>query len=343
MTETSEEIERIKEDMKYEARKLTNEKETHENEVGKIKAKIDTKMEGIEKINMKVQKCQLKKSQNVELKVEVKKLCVKIGKLLEWPDIPEQSYDNPENIEEAKENLEATKNAKEREKSKLEREFDEKIEEQNDMLANLNIEKTKLETKNESIRSSRAENNKKLAMIKRTLSNLEGCTQKIQKLSDQLKIKDAKLEQLKNEVNLDALDQDILEKSKKMQDLDEVTKSLKQELKSLEQIKDLSSNLSSKKSELSNKKMMLQKILNKHQDDLETVFEDLPAHDDLKREFNKIDSELSGEKSRLEQKILKFKSKTERDKEVLDQLMEEVKTGELKIKNFQTKLGSLNR
>ena len=88
---------------------------------------------------------------------------------------------------------------------------------------------------------------------------------------------------------------------------------------------------------------MLQKILNKHQDDLETVFEDLPAHDDLKREFNKVDADVSGEKSRLEQRILKSKSKSERDKEVLDQLMEEVKTGELKIKNFQTKLGSLNR
>merc|ERR1711860_85990 len=133
-----------------------------------------------------------------------------------------------------------------------------------DILNDLSTEKTKLETKQESIRSTRSENNKKLAMLKRILSNLDGCTQKIQKLSEQLKSKDAKLEQLTNEVNLEALDNDIIENSKKMQDLDEVTKSLRQELKNLEQIKELSSSLSSKKSECSNKKLMLQKIFNKH-------------------------------------------------------------------------------
>ena len=344
MSENADEIERMKEDMKYEERKFANEKGKLEGDLNQMKKKIEKKNDDIEKINMKVQKCQLKKSQNTELKMEVKKVCVKIGKILEWPSIPEESYDNPENIEEAKENLEATKNAKERSRIQLERDFEEKIDEQMDILNDLSTEKTKLETKQESIRSTRSENNKKLAMLKRILSNLDGCTQKIQKLSEQLKSKDAKLEQLTNEVNLEALDNDIIENSKKMQDLDEVTKSLRQELKNLEQIKELSSSLSSKKSECSSKKLMLQKIFNKHQDDLEKLFEEtIPAKDDLKRLFHKIDHDLTNEKSRLEQTIMKAKSRLEHEKEVLGQVMEDVKTGEMKIKNFQTKLGSLNR
>ena len=89
---------------------------------------------------------------------------------------------------------------------------------------------------------------------------------------------------------------------------------------------------------------MVQKILNKHQDDLEKLFEDtMPANDDLKRLFNKINNDLTNEKSRLEQTTMKAKSKLEHEKEVLRQLMEDVKNGEMKIKNFQTKLGSLNR
>ena len=344
MAENADEIERMKEDMKYDERKFLNEKGKFEGELNQLKKKIEMKNESIEKINMKVQKCQLKKSQNNELKMEVKKVCVKVGKILDWPAIPEESYDNADNVEEAKENLEATKNTKEREKIQLERDFDEKIEKQMEILNELSTEKTKLETKHETIRSNRSENNKKLAMLKRTLSNLDGCTQKIQKLSEQLKSKDAKLEQLTNEVNLEDLDNDITENSKKMQDLDEVTKSLRNELKNLESIKDLSSSLSSKKSECSNKKMMVQKILNKHQDDLEKLFEDtIPANDDLKRLFNKINNDLTNEKSRLEQTTMKGKSKLEHEKEVLGQLMEDVKSGEMKIKNFQTKLGSLNR
>ena len=340
MSETADEIETLKDEMKYEERKFMREKETLDSKLDKIKAKINQENLGIEKIQRSVQQCQFLKNQNENQNREVKNLLASIGKTLEWPT--GISFESPRKIEEAMDQIEDTKTSKEKEKVKIERDFDEKIEAQIDLINELTKDKASLEAKQETMRSSRSENNRKLAGIKRILSNLEGSTQKIQKLREQLEVKDANLTKLKSEINVDTMETEISEKSARVQSLEKEVKALKQELKSLENLKDLSTNLNMKTKDFDLKKSQIKKILNKHRDDLEKIFDVTPNIEDLKRNFNKIDTEIANQKSTLEQKTMKNKSKLENENDNLEKLLEDVKNGELKIKNFEKKLGNLN-
>ena len=155
-------------------------------------------------------------------------------------------------------------------------------------------------------------------------------------------MKDSNLAKLKSEINVDEMENDITEKGAKVQNLEKEVKTLKQELKSLENLKDLSTNPNMKAKDFELKKSQMKKMLNKHRDDFDKIFDVTPNIEDLKRNFNKIDTEISNKKSSLEQTTMKNKSKLENENYNLEKLLEEVKNGELKIKNFEKKLGILN-
>ena len=155
---------------------------------------------------------------------------------------------------------------------------------------------------------------KELAMTKRSLSELDGFSTKLEQLKRQLKEKDDKLAKLKEETDVNELSQEITEKSSKVQSLDKEVKNLKVELSVLETQKETASQLAMKKNDFNEKKEKMKKILNKSDDDFETIFPNgRPDIDDLKREFKIKDQAVSSKKAELEQKIMTGRTKLENE------------------------------
>ena len=134
-------------------------------------------------------------------------------------------------------------------------------------------QKTRLETKKETIEKSRMEKKKELAKTKRSLSELDGCSTKLERLKRQLTEKDETLSKLKAETDVDDLSKEISEKALKVQDLDKEVKSLKVEKSALESQRETASQLAMKKKDLNDKKQQMRKTFNKCDDDLETIFQ----------------------------------------------------------------------
>ena len=130
-----------------------------------------------------------------------------------------------------------------------------------------------METKKESIVKGRSQKKKELALTKRSLSELDGFSNKLEKLKRQLTDKDDKLSKLKAETDVDNLSQEITENSLKVQNLDKEVKSLKLEKSALESQRETASQLTMKKKDLNDKKQQMRKSLNKCDDDLETIFQ----------------------------------------------------------------------
>ena len=137
----------------------------------------------------------------------------------------------------------------------------------------MEIQKARLETKKESIVKGRSQKKKELALTKRSLSELDGFSNKLEKLKRQLTDKDDKLSKLKAETDVDKLSQEITENSLKVQNLDKEVKSLKLEKSALESQRETASQLAMKKKDLNDKKQQMRKSLNKCDDDLETIFQ----------------------------------------------------------------------
>merc|ERR1712001_515890 len=101
------------------------------------------------------------------------------------------------------------------------------LENQQDLISSLEIQKTRLETKISSLTKSRTEKKRDLALTKRQLSELDGFSTKLERLKRQLKEKDDELSKLKSETNVDNLSQEITDKSSKVLNLDKEVKNLK--------------------------------------------------------------------------------------------------------------------
>ena len=86
--------------------------------------------------------------------------------------------------------------------------------------------------------------------------------------------------------------------------------------------------------------------MNKNNAELETIFEEnggnTPKLDKIKKSFDDIFTKKENEKSKLDEKKMQLETNGKHDAKNLKTLLEQVQSDDLRIKQFQQQLGSLN-
>ena len=334
------EIENEQAALDNESQNLQVEKDQLSEDLNQLKRQLSREKKTHEEIRDKVSKGKAQHEIHEQNEKNLESIVRDAAKHLEW-DLPNDITSRY--VEEALENIEDTLNTYETDKASIETNFQEKFEANQNELNQLNLDKAKLGQKKESLTEARMKKNRELAMVKKTLSELKGSSEKLAELKTKLENKDKELKDVQNSINLEELDDNIDKKSENVKELNETLKKLRQELSILSKQRDLYSQLSMKEKELNEKKEKCKKLMNKINGDLEIVFEgNVPKLDQMKKSFDKVFKERDNQKSQLEEEKLKLETSAHHDSKNLDKLLDQIKSDELRIKNFEQQLGNLN-
>ena len=338
-------IEREEETLANESQSLRNEKEQIEEDLIKIQKLVKSERRKYDDIKDNVGQAKAYHETHEKNRRKIEKIIREVGENLDFGNmIPEEI--TTRFVEETLENIDGQKDALEDEKNTAEADFQKKIEANQTQLTDLNLNKAKLEQKKESMTDSKIKKNRELALIKRQLSELKGSSAKLAELKTKLEKKDTELKNVQKSVDLDVLEDEIDRKSETVKELNDSVKILRQDLTKLSTQRDLYSKKSLKEKELSEKTGKIKRLLNKNNAELETIFEEnggnTPKLDKIKKSFDDIFTKKENEKSKLDEKKMQLETNGKHDAKNLKTLLEQVQSDDLRIKQFQQQLGSLN-
>ena len=324
---------------------MRNEKEQIDEDLIKIQKLVKSERRKYDDIKDKVGQAKAHHETHEKNRKKTEKTIREVGENFDFgdmiPDVISTKY-----VEETLENIDSQKDILEDEKNTAEADFQQKIEANQTQLTELNLNKAKLEQKKESITDSKIKKNRELALVKRQLSELKGSSAKLAELKTKLEKKDTELKNVQKSVDLEALEDDIDKKGETVKELNNSVKMLRQDLAKLSTQRDLYSKKSLKEKEFSEKDGKIKKLLNKNNAELETIFEEnggsIPKLDKIKKSFDDIFTKKENEKSKLEEKKMQLETNGKHDAKNLKTLLEQVQSDDLRIKQFQQQLGSLN-
>merc|ERR1739844_565599 len=169
--------------MKTEEEKLKQTREKVARELRRQRNQVEQEKSRLEEMSSKVTKFKNLQELNEKHEKELKAKLNEISRELEWETITDFS---PSAIEECKEQIDDTEKTFENEKVEMETKFKANLENQQEKISELDLQKARLETKKESIVKGRSQKKKELALTKRSLSELDGFSTKLEKLKRQL-------------------------------------------------------------------------------------------------------------------------------------------------------------
>ena len=192
----------------------------------------------MDQVSNKLKECQFVKKNHQKNQAELATVLDRICQEHSWElgDLMD-----PKVIKDAEENIAETRKHYEHDKSQKEFSLNNELDEQQQLLNKLEVEKAHLESKKAIVLQNKIQKNKELAMTKRQLSELDGFSGKLDKLQKQLKETDDQLEKVKKGTDMGSLDQSVQDKSFQVQSLDKEVKVLRQELSSLASQREVSS------------------------------------------------------------------------------------------------------
>ena len=333
-------VESEQESLDNESQSLESERKKIENEKTMIENQLEREKKIAEKVREKVAEGRAHEETHKKNEKQVQELVKEICDNLEW-DVPNDV--SKKFIDEVVENLDASLEHFQQERKQKETEFQEKISTNESEKKDLEIEKGQLDAKKKLTSDNRGKKSRDIALIKKRLAELKGSSEKLASLSSKLEQKDREITNAQNNIDVNALEDEIEDKSQKVKSLNDSVKDLRQELTKLSKQRDIYAQISMKEKELKEKKEKIKKLQNKNGDALDTLFEgSIPKLDVLKKSFDKIFREKQSQKDVLDEQKLKLDTSSKHEQLSLNKLLDQTKSDEMRIKNFEHKLGSLN-
>ena len=206
-------VESEQESLDNESQSLESERKKIENEKTMVENQLEREKKIAEKVREKVAEGRAHEETHKKNEKQVKELVKEICDNLEW-EVPNDV--SKKFIDEVVENLDASLEHFQQERKQKEAEFQDKISSNESEKKDLEIEKGQLEAKKKLTSDNRGKKSRDIALIKKRLAELKGSSEKLATLSSKLEQKDREITNAQNNIDVNALEDEIEEKGQKV-------------------------------------------------------------------------------------------------------------------------------
>ena len=169
-----------------------------------------------------------------------------------------------------------------------------------DEIDKLKSKKTGLEEKKKREQTDMVAHKREIAVLIKQLNDLEGATEKLDRIKKDWEDAGVRLEKEKSKYDLKALAEEIDQEKSTLKDLEGKERRIKEERKGLDEKQTVLQKISHIKADMKQKQTKLEKLSNKRHSDFLQLFEVIPDHKRLKTQWKSMDEETESSRKHLE-------------------------------------------